>query len=261
MGALLTSLLPGGDRPLILPATGAAAVGGDPFDSGMWPLHREAYLGKEARWSNDPAIAVLAPKAAENSAHVPFLIDATALPGRVDEILVTVDYSPFAHAMTFRPGRALPFLGFAVKYEVAGALRASARIGQDWHVGAAWVSALGGGCSAPSVAHARPDWQLGFGEMRARIWPETGRLRVNIRHPQDTGLADGVAAHFLTELFLLDADGAEIAALDLFEPLEENPSLTFLLPQDLARGEVTIRARDNLGNGFRGKVSGAEGAP
>ena len=256
MDSLLTRLLPGGDRPLILPVTGPAAVGGDAFDSGMWPLHREAYLGETAPWSNDPAVAVLAPKAAEDSAHVPFLIDATALQGQVDEILVTIDYSPFAHGLTFRPGRALPFLGFAVKYEIAGALRASARIGETWHVGAAWVSALGGGCSAPSVAHARPDWQQGFGEMRARIWPQSGRLRLNIRHPQDTGLANGIPAHFLTELRLSDATGAEIAALDLFEPLEENPSLTFLLPPDLAAGEVQIRARDNLGNKFTGSVGG-----
>lgn len=256
MDALLTRLLPGGDRPLILPVTGTAAVGGDAFDSGMWPLHREAYLGEAAVWTNDPGVAVLAPKAAEDSAHVPFLIDATALQGAVEEILVTIDYSPFAHGLTFRPGRALPLLGFGVKYEIAGALRASARVGETWHVGAAWVSALGGGCSAPSVAHARPDWQQGFGEMRARLWPETGRLRLNIRHPQDTGLANGIPAHFLTGLTLSDADGAEIAALDLFEPLEENPSLTFLLPPDLAAGEVKISARDNLGNKFTGSVGG-----
>lgn len=256
METLLTRLLPGGDRPLILPVTGAAAVGGDAFDSGMWPLHRETWLGGNALWFNDPAVAVLAPKAAEDSAHVPFLIDATALQGRVEEIVVTIDYSPFAHGLTFRPGRARPFLGFGVKYESAGALRASARLGDGWHVGAAWVSALGGGCSAPSVAHARPDWQQGFGEMRARIWPETGRLRVKIRHPQETGLADGIPAHFLTGLQLSDGDGVEIASLDLFEPLEENPSLTFLLPPDLAAGEVRISARDNLGNRFSGRVGG-----
>ncbi|MBK4217664.1 quinoprotein dehydrogenase-associated SoxYZ-like carrier [Paracoccus caeni] len=254
MGGTLQQRLAGGDEPLIVGATGAAAVGGDAFDSGMWPLHRAEYLGDPQNWVNDPATIVLAPKAAEDSGHVPFLIDATGLDGSVDEIVVTIDYSPFPHALTFRPGRAKPFLAFAVKYEIAGALRASARVDDGWHVGAAWVSALGGGCSAPAVAHARPDWQQGFGELRARIWADTGRLRLNLRHPQDTGLADGIPAHHLTQLRLLDAAGEVIASLDLFEPLEENPSLTFILPPELAAAPVTISAQDNLGNSFTGTV-------
>ena len=254
MSALIADLLPGGAAGLIRPAMGDAATGGDPFDSGMWPIHRADYLGADAAWRHDPAMIVLAPHAAENSGHVPFLIDATGLVGQVDQIVVTVDYSPFAHALTFRPGRALPLLGFAVKYEVAGALRASAKVGGEWHVGAAWVSALGGGCSAPAAVHARPDWQQDFGQMRGRIWPDSGRLVVSIRHPQDTGLADGIPAHHLTQLGLFDASGALIADLDLFEPLEENPALTFALPPDLAHQPVTIRARDNLGDSFSGTV-------
>lgn len=254
MSALISNLLPGGNAGLIRPATGDAATGGDPFDSGMWPVHRAEYLGTDAAWQQDPAMVVLAPHSAENSSHVPFLIDATALPGPVEQIVVTVDYSPFAHALTFRPGRARPFLGFGVKYEVAGALRASAKVGEKWHVGAAWVSALGGGCSAPAAVHARPDWQQGFGQMLGQLWSGIGRLVVSIRHPQDTGLADGIPAHHLTELALFEASGAEIASLDLFEPLEENPALTFALPPDLARQPITIRARDNLGDSFTGTV-------
>lgn len=254
MSVLLSDLLAGGNAGLIRPATGDAATGGDPFDSGMWPVHRAEYLGADAAWRQDPAMVVLAPHAAENSSHVPFLIDATALPGPVAQIVVTVDYSPFAHALTFRPGRARPFLGFGVKYEVAGALRASALVGGTWHVGAAWVSALGGGCSAPAAVHARPDWQQDFGQMRGRLWRASGRLAVSIRHPQDTGLADGIPAHHLTELELLDAAGAPVASLDLFEPLEENPLLTFALPPELAHQPITIRARDNLGDSFTATV-------
>lgn len=254
MGALLIDRLAGADRPLIRGATGAAAVGGDPFDGGMWPTHRDAYLGPGAVWRNDPQVVVLAPPNAEDSAHVPFTLDATGL-GSVDRVEVTVDYSPFARALVFHPGRALPFLAFGVKYEIAGALRASARMPEgDWRVGAAYVGALGGGCSAPAVTHARPDWQQGFGEIRARIWPETGRLRLRIRHPQDTGLAAGIPAHHLTDLTLTGADGAAIARIDLFEPIEENPSFTFVLPPALAAQPVLIAARDNMGNRFTARV-------
>lgn len=257
MTSLLTDRLPSAVPPLIVAATGSASVGGDPFDSGMWPLHRAEFLGDPQDWRNDPAVAVLAPAAAEDSGHVPFVIDATAVTTPVGRIVVTIDYSPFPKAIVFHPGRALPFLGFAVKYETGGALRASAETAPGrWLVGAAYVNALGGGCSAPSAAHARPDWQQGFGELRARLWSDTGRLRLNIRHPQDTGLADGIPAHHLTELALLDGAGSEIARLELHEPLEENPALTFVLPPDLARGPVVIRARDNLGNRIEGRVEG-----
>ncbi len=256
MGALLTHRLPGGDRPLLRGVTGPAAVGGDPFDSGMWPQHRAEFLGDPTDWANDPGMVVLAPKAAEDSRHVPVLLDATALGTDPLRVVVTIDYSPFPGALVFYPGRALPLLGFGVKYEVGGALRASAEIAPSvWKVGAAYVSALGGGCSAPAATHARPDWQDGFGQIRARIWPEAGRLRINLRHPQDTGLADGIPAHHLTALVLSDAAGAEIARLELHEPVEENPSFTFALPPELAAAPVLIAARDNQGNRFHGRVA------
>lgn len=258
MAALLVDRLPSAAGPLLRAAMGPAAVGGDPFDGGMWPSHRDLYLGDPTDWRNDPAVAVLAPRAAEDSRHVPFLVDATALDGPVSRIVVTIDYSPFPEAIVFRPGRARPFLGFGVKYEAAGPLRASAETAPGrWRVGAAYVRALGGGCSAPAAARTRPDWQSGFGELRARVWPETGRLRLRLNHPQETGLADGIPAHHLTELALLDPEGAEICGLELREPLEENPALTFLLPPDLAAGPVGIVARDNLGNRFRGEARAA----
>lgn len=275
MGALLTYRLEGGEAPVLRAATGPAAVGGDPFDAGMWPGHRQEYLG-EGAWFNDPAVVVLAPSAAEDSAHVPFLIDATAVAGGlpasapegqgaatpatvarlpVARLVVTIDYSPFARALCFYPGRALPLLGFGVKYEIAGPLRASALTGDGvWHVGAAHVDALGGGCSAPAEAHARPDWQRGFGEIRGRLWPQTGRLRLRFTHPQDTGLAGGIPAHHLSALRLLDAQGAEIARLELYEPVEENPTFTFLLPADLAAGPVLVEAQDNMGNRFAARL-------
>lgn len=260
MGSLLTNMLPASKSPLITGATGPAAVGGDPFDSGMWPLHRDEFLDGAAQWRNDPAVVVLAPASAEDSGHVPFLIDATELGQAISRIVITIDYSPFPLGLIFYPGRAMPLLGFGVKYEVGGALRASAQLTDtgEWCVGAAYVSALGGGCSAPAAVHERPDWQHGFGEMRGRLWPDTGRLRINLRHPQDTGLADGIPAYHLTDLSVQDEDGAEICRLELREPVEENPSFTFLLPPELAQGKVTIRARDNLGNRFNGIVGGQQ---
>lgn len=251
MSAILCHRLPGGEA-------GLAAFGGlthpDRLDSGMWDMHRADLLGAPAAWRSDPGLRLLAPGNAEDARHVPILADATGL-GPVERMVVTIDYSPFPLVLVFYPGRALPLLGFGVKYEIAGPTRASVLVGGEWIMGGVFIDAMGGGCSAPAATHARPDWQDGFGEMRARLWPDTGRLRVVIRHPMDTGLADGIPAHHLTDLTLADARGEEIARLEIHEPLEENPVLTFLLPLHLAQGPIGITARDTSGFRFSGKVA------
>lgn len=252
MDAILTQSLAGGGP---LPERSGQPRKSDPWDSGMWAYHREDHLGDPSDWVFDPRIVVLAPASAEDAMHVPFLVDATALAEPVTRMVVTIDYSPIPKVLTFYPGRAAPLLGFGVKYEVGSVLRASCEHASgQWSCGGANVDALGGGCSAPAAAHARPDWQVGFGEMRGRLWPETCRARIWLRHPQDTGLADGIPAHHLTELTLQDPFGDVICRLDMHESVEENPALTFLLPSELAAGPVSVAARDNMGNVFRGRL-------
>ncbi|ETD91424.1 quinoprotein dehydrogenase-associated SoxYZ-like carrier [Rhodobacter capsulatus] len=257
MAELLMHLLPGGAEAAAQSREVTPEGQSDPFDSGMWPLHRKEFLGDPTDWASDPRVVLLGPQAAENAAHVPFILDATALASggaRVARIVLTIDYGPIPVALTFWPGRALPLLGFGVKYEGSGPLRASAeRQDGSWRMAARFVSAIGGGCTTPAAAHGRPDWQEGFGEMRARFWPDTGRLRVWLRHPQDTGLAAGIAAHHLTEMVLSDPAG-EIARLELHQPVEENPAFTFQLPPGLT-APLTIRARDTMGYRFDGVVA------
>lgn len=256
MVATLTHLLPGGQAGLaafVGRAPVPASARADPFDSGMWPDHRRDFLDDPADWRFDPALSVLTSPDAEDAAHVPVLIDATALDGAVDRIVVSIDYSPLPKVLVFHPGRAAPLLGFGVKYEIGSPLRASVRMADGgWRMGASFVDAAGGGCTAPAAAHARPDWQQDLGQMRGRFWPAFGRLRLSLRHPMDTGLAVGISTHHLTELTLSDATG-QIARLEIFEPVEEDPSLTFLLPRDIT-GPIRVTARDNLGYRFAAEV-------
>lgn len=258
MGATLTHLLPGGQAGLAAFAVSApvpATPQADPFDSGMWSDHRRAFLDDPQDWGFDPALTVLTAPDAEDPAHVPVLIDATALNGTVDRIVVSIDYSPLPKVLVFHSGRALPLLGFGVKYEIGSPLRASVRMADGgWRMGASFVDAAGGGCTAPAAAHARPDWQQDLGQMRARIWPAFGRLRLSLRHPMDTGLALGISAHHLTGLTLSDAAG-EITRLEIHAPVEEDPTFTFLLPKDIARGPIRVIAQDNLGYRFAGEVT------
>ncbi|MEM6974530.1 MAG: quinoprotein dehydrogenase-associated SoxYZ-like carrier [Pseudomonadota bacterium] len=236
---------------LLLSASGLSAATPradrvDPFDSGMWDYHREELLGDPQDWAFDPAVRLISPGEADDARHLPLMLDATAL-GAVKQVVVTADYSPFPWVVTFRPGSALPRLGFGMKIEEATAVRISAeRPDGTWRVGGAFISAAGGGCGVPAKAHERADWQATLGETRARLWPD-GRLRVLVTHPMDTGLADNAPEFFLTELRITDLGGGSVAELDINVPLEENPSLAFDLPAEIARAGVRINGRDNLG--------------
>ncbi|MEM1345532.1 MAG: quinoprotein dehydrogenase-associated SoxYZ-like carrier [Pseudomonadota bacterium] len=228
----------------------------DPFDSGMWDLHREEHLGDPAEWHFDPAVRLVAPGEADDARHLPLMLDASSL-GAVSLIVVTADYSPFPWVMSFRPGLAAPRLGFGMKIEAATAVRVSAEDeAGTWHIGGAFIDAAGGGCGVPAKAHERADWQATLGQTRARLWPD-GRLRLRITHPMDTGLADGAPEFFLTELQLLTRDGESLASLEIGVPLEENPSLAFDLPPAVAQAGVRVQARDNMGLLIEHLVPGA----
>ncbi|NTV11949.1 MAG: quinoprotein dehydrogenase-associated SoxYZ-like carrier, partial [Zoogloea sp.] len=88
-------------------------------------------------------------------------------------------------------------------------------------------------------------------EVSGRMWPRSEggeRLRMRIVHPMDTGLANGIPAFHIQDLRIADAAGAELMQIDLFEPVAENPVLTFDLPAGMAPERVRITGRDNNGN-------------
>lgn len=240
-------------RPLIL----AAGPDDDPFASGMWPEHRSSILGDPKHVAFDERVGVDLPSHAEDATHVPLLVDARAIAG-VRRVVVSVDYNPIPKVATFRPGRAPAMFGFGLKLEAGSAVRASVEDGEGrWHVGSAYIEAMGGGCTVPAAAHQVSTWEQDLGNAIGRLWPQTGRLRIRIDHPMDTGLAPGIPAFHLDELTLYDHDGAEIASLEIHEPVEENPTFTFLLPPALASRGVTVRAGDNNGNVFTHSIGGS----
>jgi len=68
----------------------------------------------------------------------------------------------------------------------------------------------------------------------------------------DTGLASGIPAFYIDRLVVRDAGGKELAALDIFEPMAENPVISLDLRN---RGPVRIDAHDIQGNRFSAEVS------
>lgn len=259
MRRLLASLLIAG-----LTAVSAAAsdLPPDPLGSVMWKDMAERFLSS-GPIVFDQRVRVLAPASAEDQFFVPVTVDARGLRD-VQEILVLTDLNPVAHALTFRPGKAEPFISFNVKLEQGSAIRAAARTRDGvWHLGGVLVDAAGGGCTAPAMAHGQADWMQTLGQTRAQAVREAGgdlRVTVRTRHPMDTGFANGIPAFYLSEVTVSGADGAPLAVIEPREPVSENPTFTLQMPDGAAGRELGFSARDTEGNTYGYRLPVPSGA-
>ena len=232
---------------IALAVAGPAAAQDDPLGSPMWDVLREAYFGT-APVVFDGRVAVTAPANAENVFAVPVSVDARGLDG-VREVVLIADLNPFPLVLRFHPAEAAPFVATRIKVQQATAVRGAARTADGvWHVGGTLVDAAGGGCAAPAQAYAEKDWADHVGEVQARAWAPgpsgTTRLRLRIRHPQDTGLVAGIPPYFIEELNLTDGAGRTLGRLETGEPVAENPVFTLELRPGAARS-VWVKGRDN----------------
>ncbi|PWR18701.1 quinoprotein dehydrogenase-associated SoxYZ-like carrier [Zavarzinia compransoris] len=249
-------LLLGAGAALSLGPRARAAEPADPLQSISWAEMREQFLGGGPVVFDD-GVALSAPSSAEDALQVPFLADAGKL-GPVTRLVAFADLNPIPLILDYRPGALAPLIAARFKIQQATPLRVAALDARGlWHVAGQWVDAMGGGCTAPALAHGTDDWTAHLGESEARVFARDGRrrLRVSFRHPMDTGLAAGIPAFFIERVTVEKPDGSLLGALETFEPVSENPLLTVELPAALALPAVVIRARDNNGNVFRRPVT------
>jgi sulfur-oxidizing protein SoxY len=227
----------------------------DPYRTGMLSYHQIRLLGDPERIALDPRVVVRAPDYAEDSLHVPVLIDASAVEN-VKRIVAFVDYGPIPKILEYRPGRALPKIAFRFKIDQSTPVRAAVELEDgSWLMGGAEIDAMGGGCTVPAAAYASDDWEERLGEVRALLWPGEGRLALRVDHPMDTGLVDGIPVFIIEHIAVSDQSGDELARVTLFEPVEEDPNFRlFLRPAD-AGAPLRISGRDNNGNDFAATVA------
>ncbi len=233
-----------------------AAIGDDPLKSPQWTDLKARYLGKKAKVVFDPRVVVSGPAVAEDSMNVPVGIRIDGL-DKVQRVLVIADLNPIVKVLEFSPRGALPVLHFRMKLQQGSPVRAMAQTADGvWHVGGIWVDATGGGCTAPSTGRAAANWHQTLGQVQARVWPgETqSRVKLNIMHPMDTGLAPGIPAFYIEKLSLQDASGREWLTLDTFEPVSENPVFSFDFPGKPPEG-LSLVGRDNNGNRINARVA------
>ena len=240
---LLAALLLAGPACALQPGT-------DPVPSVMWEFYRKQWLQDEP-YVFDERVRVIAPPFAEDARQVPLQVDARALPGKVQRILVWAELNPIPRVVDFRPGpQVLPWLAIRMRIEQATPLRAAVLTDDGtWHIGSSLIDAAGGGCTAPSVVRSQPGWEERLGQVLGGRYPRQAfsRLRVDVSHPMDNGLMSGIPEFFIEHAELFDAQGQSLATLELFPAVSENPSLGFDL---LNQGPTRLTLRDNNGNQF-----------
>jgi len=235
----------------LLPALALAVSSEDPMKSSMWNFHYQRLL-KQGAVLFDERVKLDVPPFAEDSSQVPIQVDARELPGDVVQIIAWAELNPIPHIFTFYPESAdvLPLVAIRIRVEQATVLRAAAQTKDGvWHVGSARVDAAGGGCTAPSVVRAQPDWEKRLGQVHGARFNrgEYSRLRLRVDHPMDNGLI-GIPEFFLNQAQLRADDGRLLATLELFPAVGENPTLSLEVRGNQAN---QLWLRDNNGNEFK----------
>lgn len=240
---------------LAAPCVNADDFDGDPFQSGVWIDMRREYLGG-AKVSYDPRVAVEGPAFAEDPMNVPIAVRVDPALGRVERIEVFVDRNPIRRVLGYEPLQALPAIGFRFKLEQASPVRAAVKLASGrWVVGGTLVDSSGGGCTVPGATRKDGSWTQTLGEVSGRLFsrPDATRLRIRLMHPMDTGLVGGIPAFYVNRLSVQDGTGRELARLQTYEPVSENPVLSFDFAQPPAGG-VKLVGADNNGNRIAGRV-------
>lgn len=220
----------------------------DPYNSGMLSYQQKEFWGDPKDIRLDDRVIVTAPQSAEDSFHVPVMVDATAIPD-VKRIVLSVDYGPIPKILTYYPEAAEPKFAFRFKIDQGTPIRAAVETHSgSWHIGGTVIDAAGGGCAAPAAAYANADWDEHLGEVRGRIWPETGRVRMIVDHPMDTGLADGIPVFIIKNLAISTPDGTRLARIEMHEPVNEDPALSLFFAGNTLGDALRVHGRDNNGN-------------
>lgn len=227
---------------------------GDPFKSHPWVQMRREFIGAGAVVRFDDRVQVQGPAFAEDPMNVPISVRVDPALGPVDEIVVLVDRNPIRKVLSYFPLQALPAVAFRFKLEQASPVRAVVRLRNgSWVAGGTWVDSAGGGCTVSGATRKDGSWSQTLGEVTGRLFsaaPDgagSARLRFKVMHPMDTGLVGGIPAFYVNRLSVRDAQDRELARLQAFEPVSENPVFSFDFATPPAGG-VRIVGTDNNGN-------------
>lgn len=228
----------------------------DPLGSVQWDDMYAAYL-KAHPAIFDSRVKVIAPKFAEDPMNVPITIDASKL-GDIKKIVIFADFNPIPLIARYYPTGAKATLSFRFKIQQASPVRAAVLTADNiWHVGGVWVNSAGGGCTVASTGRLAGDWTDHLGEVYGKVWSKKGssRVRFRIHHPMDTGLVPGIPAFYIEHLNFKNNAGDVLAHIELFEPINENPVLSFDFDNSNMLSSIYLTGSDNNGNEFEAEFT------
>ncbi len=240
-------------------ALGAATdpLATDPYRSHPWLDMRKTYLDN-APVTFDHRVQVQGPGFAEDPMNVPISLRVDPALGAVDRIVVLVDRNPIRKVLDYHPTHALPALAFRFKLEQASPVRVAVKLKTGaWVVGGTWVDSAGGGCTVAGATRKDGSWSQTLGDVTGKLYSRAPdaptRLRLQVMHPMDTGLVNGVPAFYVNRLSVQDGQGRELARLQAYEPVSENPVFSFDFKTPPAGG-VNIVGSDNNGNRIKSRL-------
>jgi sulfur-oxidizing protein SoxY len=233
--------------------------GGDPYLSAPWVDMKRVFLG-DGKTVFDERVQVQGPAFAEDPMNVPISVRVDPALGPIEQIVVMVDRNPIRKVLVYYPMQALPSLAFRFKLEQASPVRAAALTRSGvWHVGGAWVDSSGGGCTVAGTTRKDGTWSKTLGDVSGRLFSAApgsdaaSRLRFKVMHPMDTGLVNGIPAFYVNRLSVRDGADRELARMQTFEPVSENPVFSFDFSTPPAGG-VQVVGTDNNGNRITSRV-------
>lgn len=234
----------------------------DPLKSPMWTAHAQTIFGDDPV-SFDARVKVVYPEIAENQRSFPVALDARGL-GEIKRMVIFADLNPIPIAIDFQPSQAEPYIATRIKLDQRTPVRGAVQLADGrWLVSGGWVDAAGGGCSAPPVSRVKGDWAEHLGEMRGEAWPMAdgfSRLRVNFRHPMDTGLVANIPTYHIEEIDIKSSDGTELGQMEIWASVSEDPALT-IMPRAKGGDTINVAARDTNGRDYLAKVTVARQSP
>lgn len=245
----------------LVAADAGATAPADPLGSPMWQAHARTLFGDDpVRF--DPRVKVDFPMIAENQRSFPVAIDARAIPG-VTRMVLLVDLNPIPIAIDYRPTHAAAYVATRIKLDQRTPVRGAVQLASgEWLVSGGWVDAAGGGCSAPPVSRVKGDWADHLGEIRGEAWPmpnHVSRVRLNFRHPMDTGFVANIATYHL-EALRVKAGERVLGEMEIWAAVAEDPAITLMV--DGGAGEaLRVEARDTNGREYRAALSVARQSP
>lgn len=245
---------------ILLNALGYVSADQSPASSPLWPLiHKKFLNGEEVVF--DPKVRISIPKMSEDSLNFPVYVSWEGKE-KAKRMLLLADLNPIIPIVDYYPVMANPSIATHIKIQQATPIRGAIQTEDGkWHVWAEFADASGGGCTTPSLGMTAGNWADHLGEIHAAVWQkeasEVDRVRFQIQHPMDTGLANNIPKFIINEIEIYAAKSdRRLGRMEVFEPVSENP----LFSLDFPRQEgYRIEAKDNNGLFVQGTSYYTEG--